>query len=158
MSSRHLQDMSSRRLQDMSSRRFQDVFNVTIFRLPRRLQKVFARRLQDVFEDVKLLCWRRVEDVFKTNKYLLGNVFKISSRHVFKTSSRHVCKASSRHVFKTSSRRLQHNNFSSSKIVTPKTCWRRLQDKQMFVGLPFHNVLYHLVFLYFSTASFCPTQ
>ena len=70
----------------------------------------------------------------------LHNVFKTSSRHVFKTSSRHV--------FKTSSRRLQRNNFSSSKtssrrslssrlgrrkIITLKTCWRRLQN--MFAGI-----------------------
>ena len=80
----------------------------------------------------------------------LHKIFKTSSRHVFKTSSRHVFKTSSRHVLKTSSRRLQRNNFSSSKtssrriarclqdvfvrrlgrrkIVTLKTCWRRLQD------------------------------
>ena len=73
----------------------------------------------------------------------LHSVFKTSSRYVFKTSSRYVFKTSSRHVFKTSSRRLQRNNFSSSKtssrkgrskIVTLKTCWRRLQDQQMFAG------------------------
>ena len=39
----------------------------------RRRQDIFARRLQDVLEDVKLLRLRRVEDVFKTNKYLLGD-------------------------------------------------------------------------------------
>ena len=33
-------------------------------------------------------------------------------------------------VFKTSSRRL-----GRGKIVTLKTCWRRLQDQQMFAGL-----------------------
>ena len=90
----------------------------------------------------------------------LHKIFKTSSRHVFKTSSRHVFKTSSGHVFKTSSRHPQHNNFSSSKmswrcpedvlktsckmssrrlgrckIVTLKTYWRRLQDKQMFAGL-----------------------
>ena len=53
----------------------------------------------------------------------LNSVFKTSSRYVFKISSRHVFKTSSRHVFKTSSRRLGRR-----KIVTLKTCWRRLQD------------------------------
>ena len=82
--------------------------------------------------------------VFKTSS---RHVFKTSSRHVFKTSSRYVFKTSSRHVFKTSWRRLQRNNFSSSKmssrrlgrrkIATLKTCWRRLQDQQMFAGIYF---------------------
>ena len=81
------------------------------------------------------------------------HVFNTSSRYFFKTSSRLTFKTSSRHVFKKSWRRLQGNNFSSSKtssrrfprclhdvfktssrrlgrrkIVTLKTCWRRLQD------------------------------
>ena len=68
----------------------------------------------------------------------LQDVLKTSSRYVFKTSSRHVFKTSSRHVFKTSSRRLGRR-----KIVTLKTCWRRLQDmfwrrledQQMFAGI-----------------------
>ena len=54
-----------------------------------------------------------LQDVFK----------KRSSRHVFKRYSRHVFKTPSRHVFKTSSRLLGRR-----KIVTLKTCWRRLQD------------------------------
>ena len=68
----------------------------------------------------------------------LQDVFKTSSRHVFKKSSRHVFKTSSRLVFKTSSRRLQdalRDVFKTSsrrlgrqKIITLKTCWRRLQD------------------------------
>ena len=78
------------------------------------------------------------------SKYIvsLHSVFKTSLKYVFKTSSRHVFKTSSRHVLKMSSRRLQRNSFSSSKtsckmfsrclgrrkIVTLKTCWRRLQD------------------------------
>ena len=78
------------------------------------------------------------------SKYFLclHKIFKTSSRHVFKTYSRHVFKTSLRHVLKTSSRLLLRNNFSSSKtsckrssrrlgrrkIVTLKTCWRRLQD------------------------------
>ena len=89
--------------------------------------------------------WNTHLDLLDTDipsKYFvcLHSVFKTSSRYVFKTSSRHVFKTSSRHVFKTSSRRLQRNNFSSSrrlgrrKIVTPKTCWRRLPDEQMFAG------------------------
>ena len=67
-----------------------------------------------------------LHNVFKTSS---RHVFKTSSRHVFKTSSRYVFKTSSRHVFKTSSRRLGRR-----KIVTLKTCWRRLQDQQIFAG------------------------
>ena len=62
----------------------------------------------------------------------------MSSRHVFETSSRHVFKTSSRNVFKTSWGHLHCNNFPSSKtssrclrrqkVVTLKTCWRRLKD------------------------------
>ena len=96
-----------------------------------------------------------------SSKYFvrLHKIFKTSSRHVFKTSSRHVFETSSRHAFKTSSRHLQEDNFSSSKTssrrlarglqdifktssrrlgirktVTLKTCWRRLQDQQMFAA------------------------
>ena len=80
----------------------------------------------------------------------LQDLLKTFSRHAFKTSSKHVFKTSSRHVFKKSSRHLQRNNFTSSKtssktssrrlcktssrrlgrrkIVTLKTCWRRLED------------------------------
>ena len=72
-----------------------------------------------------------LQDVLKTSS---RHVLKTSSKHVFKTSSRHVFKTSSRHVVKTSWKRLQRNNFTSwrrlgrRKIVTLKTCWRRLQD------------------------------
>ena len=73
-------------------------------------------------------------------------VLKMSSRHVFKRSSRRlqrnnfpsyktssrrletflqgVYQTSSRHICKTSSRR----RLGRRKIVTLKTCWRRLQD------------------------------
>ena len=69
VSSRRLQDMSSRCLEDMSSRRLEEVFRVTIFRLPRRLQDV----LRNVFKTFS----RRLQDVFKTNKCLLGRLYKL---------------------------------------------------------------------------------
>ena len=63
--------------------------------------------------------------VFKTCLQDMSSrhVFKTTSGHVFKTPSRYVFKTSSRHVFKTSSRRL-----GIGKIVTLRTCWRRLQE------------------------------
>ena len=84
---------------------------------------------------------------------LIPSKYFVCINSVFKTSSRPVFKTSSRHVLKTSSRRFQRNNFLSCKmssrrlgrrkIVTLKTCWRRLQDMswrrlqdlQMFAGL-----------------------
>ena len=122
MSSRHLKDMSSRRLQDMSSRPlqrnnfsssktfFQDVFFKT------SLQDVFkmsSRRFQDVLEDEKLLRWKyfedvfktRLEDVFKTNKCLLGIVWK--SIAIFYYSQKYVKRRFSLgHVTKVSAQTL----------------------------------------------------
>ena len=86
---------------------------------------------KDLFKHLDLLD----TDIPSKNFVCLRDVLKTSSRYVFKTSSKHV--------FKTSSRRLQRNNFSSPKtscerswkrllgrrkIVTLKTCRRRLQD------------------------------
>ena len=51
----------------------------------------------------------------------LQDVLKTSSRHVTSTSSRHVFKTFSRYLFKKSSRRLGRR-----RIVTLKTCWRRM--------------------------------
>ena len=63
--------------------------------------------------------WRRLEDVLQIS---LKDVFKTSWRHLarhledaFKTFSRHICKTSSR-------------SLGRRKIVTLKTCWRRLED------------------------------
>ena len=60
-------------------------------------------------------------------------------------SPRRLQDMSSRHLFKTFSRRLQRNNFLSSKtslwrlerrkLVTLKTCWRRLEDQQISAGI-----------------------
>ena len=79
----------------------------------------------------------------------LHSVFKTSSRYVFKTSWRHVFKTPSvqqffvfQDVFKTSSRRLGRR-----KIVMLKTCWRRLQDQQMFAGLVLYVLLDLLLLL-----------
>ena len=84
--------------------------------------------------------WRRLEDsssssedvLIKTNIFALvichqktswsGPVYS-SWPYVFKTSSRRICKRSSRRICKTSSRRL-----GRQKVVTLKTCWKRLQD------------------------------
>ena len=123
MSSRHLKDMSSRRLQDMSSRRlqrnnfsssktfFQDVFFKT------SLQDVFkmsSRRFQDVLEDEKLLRWRCFEDVFKTNKCLLGIVWKsiaifyYSQKYVkWRFSLGHVTKVSAQTLARGCKKRIQ---------------------------------------------------
>ena len=105
---------------------------------------VFWRRLQDVLIKTNMFALAlRLQDVFKTSwsRPIYSSwlyVFKKSSRRfqdVFKTSSRcfeDVFKMSSKHLqdlFKASSRRLGRR-----KIVTLKTCWRRLQDQQMFAG------------------------
>ena len=68
----------------------------------------------------------------------------MSSRRLQDMSSRRLLDMYSRRLQDISSRRLQLNNFLSSKtssrqlgrrkIVTLKTCWRRLQDQQMFAG------------------------
>ena len=100
--------MSSRRLQDMSSRRLQAMSS-------RRLQDMSSRRLQD-------MSWRRLLDVFCVTIFCLPRCLQ----HVFKTSY----KMSSRLLFKMSSRRLGRR-----KIVTLKTCGRRLQDQQRFAGI-----------------------
>ena len=67
---------------------------------------------------VNILSPRRLEDVFKKSwRHLarrLQDVFKTFSRRIFKTSWRLL---------------------GRRKIVTPKTCWRRLEDQQMFAGL-----------------------
>ena len=87
-----------------------------------------------------------LQDPLKTSS---RHVFKTSSINIFKTCWRHVFKTSLRHVFKMSwnvfsitifclSRRLQDvfktaweisaRRLGRRKIITLKTCWRRLQD------------------------------
>ena len=72
----------------------------------------------------------------------LHNVFKTSARHVFKTSSRHVFKTCLQEVFSVKifhlprslarclhdALKLSSRSLARRKIVTPKTCSRRLQD------------------------------
>ena len=72
-----------------------------------------------------------VSILFVSIKSLRG-LQDISSRHLQDMSLKRlqdVFKTSLQEVFKTSSRRLGRR-----KIVTLKTCWRPLQDQQMFAG------------------------
>ena len=65
-------------------------------------------------------------------------VSEISSRRLQDMSSRHLQDMSARHLHDMSSRRLQDmssRRLGRRKIVTLKTCWRRLQDQQMFAGI-----------------------
>ena len=73
----------------------------------------FALELTDTHLD--LLSRDKYIDIPSKYFVCLHKIFKRSWRHVFKTSSKRLCK--------TSSRRLGRR-----KIVTLKTCWRRLQD------------------------------
>ena len=87
------------------------------------LMKTSSRRLDQ--DEYVRLSFTSSEDVFKTSW----------SRPIY-SSWPYVFKTSSRRLQDMSSRRLQRNNFSSSKtssrrlgrrkIVTLKTCWRRL--------------------------------
>ena len=101
----------------------------------RRLQDTSSRRLQDMSS-------RGLQDVFSVTIFYLPRRLQDVLRDVFKKSSRRL-----RDVF---ARRL-----GRQKIVTLKTCWRRLQDmswrrlqdQQMFAGIlaewPFikiHNI------------------
>ena len=99
-------------------------------------------------------------DILSKSFVCLHSVFKTLARYVFKTSSRHVF----------TSRRLQEvfsvtifclpRHLERRKIVTLKTCWRLLQDQQMFTGecLTLHSVLHTddlLVDLILRVLTFC---
>ena len=91
--------------------------------------------------------------------FLSRHVFKTSSRRLqrnnfssSKTSSRRfqdVFKTSLQDVFKTSSRRLGRRKMftlkTSSRHVL-RTCWRRLQDQQMFAGDNFRKLFDQMPF------------
>ena len=93
------------------------------------------------------VCLRFVRYRFVKCRFARSKIYTfrfVCFQDVLKTSSRYVFKTSSRHVFKTSSRRLGRR-----KIVTLKTCWRRLQDvlKTNKCLLGSICILFHMSFL-----------
>ena len=92
---------SSRHVFKTSSRRLQDMSS-------RRLQDMSSRHLQDMSSRrLQDMSSRRLQDVFSVTIFRLPKRLQDVLQHVFKTSSRRL---------------------GRRKIVTLKTCWRRLQD------------------------------
>ena len=110
---------SSRHVFKTSSRHVFEMSSRHVFKTC--LQDMSSRRPQDVFS-VTIFCFPR------------------SLKDIFKTSSRRLARCP-QDVLKMSSRRLWRH-----KIVTLKTCWRQLQDQQMFAG----TFLIGSKYLYFS--------
>ena len=89
------------------------------------LMKTSSRRL-DQDEYVRLSLTSSEDVLVKTNIFVLAirlqDVLQKGLQDIFKTSSKRLQDVL-KNVFKTSSRRIGRR-----KIVTLKTCWRRLQD------------------------------
>ena len=116
-------DLLDTHLDLLSLDKYTDVPSKYFVCLHKILKEVFKTCLQDIFKTCLL-------DVFKT---CLLDVFKTCLPDVFKTSSA-LQFFVFQDVFKTSCKR-SSRRLGRCKFVTLKTCWRRLQDQQMFAGI-----------------------